>query len=256
MAVILLTSASGSPGVTTTTLGLAHNWARHVIVIEADPVGGSTMMAGFFAGFQQPPHCVVDLLLAHRNGDLETQFQRSLVAVEGTHVSILPGARSHAQAHHGLELWEPLHALWAKMSQHCDVLIDAGRLGMEHYPWALLKLVDVVLLLTGSDLPSLAAAKQWADEAHQRQGADPDTPPWKVVLVNPGQPYSPREVSNVLKLEVLSTLIRDPQGARVYSHAQKSVKRNRLDPHLAHCAQRITALLDKETRVANHRGES
>ena len=41
MAVIALTSASGSPGVTTTALGLALLWPRPVLLVEADPTGGS-----------------------------------------------------------------------------------------------------------------------------------------------------------------------------------------------------------------------
>ena len=41
MAVIALASASGSPGVTTTALGLALLWPRPVLLVEADPTGGS-----------------------------------------------------------------------------------------------------------------------------------------------------------------------------------------------------------------------
>ena len=46
MAVVALTSASGSPGVTTTAVGLALTWPRPVLLIEADPTGGSGVLAG------------------------------------------------------------------------------------------------------------------------------------------------------------------------------------------------------------------
>ena len=43
MAVVALASASGSPGVTTTALGLALLWPRPVLLVEADPTGGSRL---------------------------------------------------------------------------------------------------------------------------------------------------------------------------------------------------------------------
>jgi hypothetical protein len=53
MAVIALASASGSPGVTTTALGLALLWPRPVLLIEADPTGGSGLLAGYFRGTRE-----------------------------------------------------------------------------------------------------------------------------------------------------------------------------------------------------------
>jgi len=40
MALIALASATGAPGVSTTALGLALNWPRPVVLVEADPNGG------------------------------------------------------------------------------------------------------------------------------------------------------------------------------------------------------------------------
>jgi hypothetical protein len=59
MALIVLTSASGSPGVTTTALGLALTWVRPVLLVEADPTGGSGSPAGYFRG-QAAPTTVTD----------------------------------------------------------------------------------------------------------------------------------------------------------------------------------------------------
>ena len=53
MAVIALASASGSPGVTTTALGLAMLWPRPVLLVEADPTGGSGLLAGYFRGTRE-----------------------------------------------------------------------------------------------------------------------------------------------------------------------------------------------------------
>ena len=52
MAVICLTAAAGSPGVTSTVLGMALCWPRPVLVVEADPTAGSAILAGRFRGLQ------------------------------------------------------------------------------------------------------------------------------------------------------------------------------------------------------------
>ena len=55
MALIVFASAAGSPGVTTTAVGLALTWPRPVLLVEADPTGGSAVLAGFFRGAHRPP---------------------------------------------------------------------------------------------------------------------------------------------------------------------------------------------------------
>ncbi len=68
MAVIVLASAAGSPGVTTSAFGLALTWPRPVLLIEADPTGGSAMLAGFFRGTTAQTTGLLDLAWAHRQG--------------------------------------------------------------------------------------------------------------------------------------------------------------------------------------------
>jgi len=50
MALIVLTSASGSSGVTTSARGLVQFWPRPSLLVEADPTEGSGALAGFFHG--------------------------------------------------------------------------------------------------------------------------------------------------------------------------------------------------------------
>ena len=47
MAVIVLVSASGSPGVTTAAVGLALSWPRPVLLVEADPTAGMLRRRAF-----------------------------------------------------------------------------------------------------------------------------------------------------------------------------------------------------------------
>ena len=67
MAVVTLSSASGSPGVTTTALGLALLWPRPVLLIEADPTGGSNLLAGYFRGTRQYDAGLIELALTANN---------------------------------------------------------------------------------------------------------------------------------------------------------------------------------------------
>jgi len=208
------------------------------------------MLAGFFGGFQAPPQSVVDLLLAHRNARLAEQFPQSLLEVKGTAASVLPGPRSHAQAHSALELWEPLSMIWKALGgSGTDVLIDAGRLGMESYAEVLLRHSDLVLLVTKADLPCLAAAKQWAEGALETHRLHPETPAWAVVLVGSGHPYSSKEVSSVLDLPVLAQLPFDPKGASAYSHGSRRKRKTRLSRGLLACGDRVRDQLAAADRL-------
>jgi cellulose biosynthesis protein BcsQ len=60
MSVIALCSASGAPGVTTTAVGLALLWPRPVLLVEADPAGGS-VLAGWFRGQREYTQGLLDL---------------------------------------------------------------------------------------------------------------------------------------------------------------------------------------------------
>ncbi len=308
MSIVTLTSASGAPGVTTTTVGLAATWPGPAIAVEADPVGGSAMLAGFFRGFQPPRLSVVDLVLAHRDGRLAEEFPDALIPLPGTGAAILPGPRSHAQARSALDLWEPLtligqaldNASVADLSlprpasppdwpgatdsswgadpsrgadttrintipraadpsrtttdgsdrpMGTDLLVDAGRLGMESYPQPLLDRADLVILVVNSSLPSVAAAKQWADQAVAHRRDHPEAPEWAVLLVGPGQPYSPAEVSRVLAVPLVGSVRHDPAGASVYSHGSSTRRRTALNRDLARCVTAIRDRLDTADRL-------
>jgi hypothetical protein len=254
MALIVLTSACGAPGVTTITLGLACTWSRQAIAVEADPVGGSSILAGFFQGLRPPRHSVVDLLLAHRGDHLAEEFPDSLIPIDSTTASVLSGPRSHAQARSVLDLWEPLALLWKSLERsNTDVFIDAGRLGMASYPEPLLRLSDLNLLVTRSNLPALTAANQWAERALHTRTNDPATATWGVILVDPGHPYSAREVTTVLGLPVVSTLCLDPRGALVYSAGKTVRGSTKLSKDLRGCGFKVRSMLTGDTLITNRR---
>ena len=210
MAVIALVSASGSPGVTTTAVGLALTWPRPVLLIEADPTGGSGVLAGYFRGTREYDVGLIELALSPASpGDALRDVVRPL---NDGHAAFVAGTRSPAQATALTRVWEPLAEALADLdAQGQDVIVDAGRLGLVGSPEPLLAGADVSLMVTRSTLPALAAARVWAGAARRDGG-------WRkpgVLLIGEGEPYGPREVGKVLELPV-TTLADAPDAAAVF----------------------------------------
>ena len=137
-------------------------------------------------------------------------------------MSILPGPKSHAQAGSLSELWGALaYELRGLEQTGQDVIVDAGRLGMVHSPQALIRSADLALLVSRTDLPALAAARQWADDWTAAMTDGTGAASIGSLLVGAGRPYAASEVSKVLDLPVVESLAWDPRSARVFSEGQK-----------------------------------
>jgi len=212
MAVICLTSASGSPGVTTTAVGLAFCWPRPVLLVEADPTGGSGILAGFLKGTTPYDAGLVELALSPLS---TADALRDVVRPLSPNVSLVAGTRTHAQSAALRDVWEPLGLALSDLEANGqDVIIDAGRLGLTGAPQALLDLADLTLLVTRTTLPALSAARSWAETVRQ-PAAD-----WRhpgLLLIGEGQPYRGAEVSKVLGLPVVAEVTDEPAAAPVYN---------------------------------------
>lgn len=254
MAVIVLASASGAPGVTTTALGLAMTWSRPVVLVDADPVGGSAILAGYCRGALIHNDATVNLVLAHRDGRLSAALPSMLMAIPGTQVSLLPGARSHGQAAGLSDVWGALASeLRALEGTGQDVIVDAGRLGMMHSAAPLIAAADLGLLVVRSDLPSLAAARQWAEAwsvgVEDGSGASSGV----CLVVGEGRPYSGRDVARTLHMPVLESVAWDPETAAVFSAGATSGRKiasSRLSRSLTTLASAI------DHRIAESRQET
>lgn len=215
MAIITLASASGSPGVTATALGLALTWPRPVLLVEADPTGGSALLAGYWRGQRDQPG-LLELVMAQRHGVLADALPRMVFGVDGTDVSVLAGTRSHEQAASLAQLWDPLLLVLQDLSGQ-DVIVDAGKLGMEYSPKPLVRYSDVTLLVTHSDLPALAAARSWAKALGDDILPGHDA---KIALVGEGRKYRAAEVTRTLGLPVLASIEWDPRRAEVLAKGE------------------------------------
>ncbi len=247
MALVVVFSAGGSPGVSTTALALAFAWHRPVLLVDADPSGASAVFAGYLRGSQAPGGGLIRLALAQRDGDLaEVLPHETLVLDPPSHhpppdassaagagsVWFLAGIRDHRQAPSVVPLWEPLaEQLRAMDDQGQDVIVDAGRLGVAGWPRELILAADLSLLMTRTSLPALAAARSYADMLREdfaalggghRVGimAVDECHRWPIhqVAVSQVRPYTPRQIEKALQLPVVTTLPWAPEAAEVYSY--------------------------------------
>lgn len=212
MAIITLVSASGSPGVTTTALGLALAWPRPVLLIEADPTAGSGLLAGYWRG-QREQAGLLELVMAERHGVLADALPRMLLGIDGTDVSVLAGSTSHEQTTSLERLWDPLLLVLQDLTGQ-DVIVDAGRLGMAGSPQPLIRYSDATLLVTQSRLTALAAAQSWAKTLAAEVMPGHNV---RIVLVGEGRVYRAGEVTRVLGLPVAASIAWDPRRAAVFS---------------------------------------
>ncbi|MEO3939212.1 hypothetical protein V3N99_21035 [Dermatophilaceae bacterium Soc4.6] len=232
MAVIVLCSASGSPGVTSTALGLALAWPRPVLLVDADPTGGSAIFAGYLRAQSAPTDSLVDLALAARDGHLTAAIAAAVIRIPGpsgedvSTVSLLPGTRAHGQARGLSGLWEPLAAELAALEDTGqDVIVDAGRLGLVGSPQPLLYAADVALLVARSDLVSLAGARSWAETLRTGFERVGGVSALSLLLVGEGRPYSAGEVRKVLQIPVTASLPWDPDAAAVFARGATAPRR-------------------------------
>lgn len=246
MAVICLCSASGSPGVTTTAVGLSLLWPRPVLLVEADPSGASGILAGYLRGTVGYEAGLVDLALSPL--DLRDVLPDVVHPFPDSAAQFVAGIRNPAQAGALREVWEPLAGVLADLDESgVDVIVDAGRLGLIGSPDPLLASADMTLLVTRTNLPALAAARHWAERA-----ATP-TSGWAspgVLLIGEAQPYGPSEVAKVLSLPVIGSLKDDPDGAATYHRGAPPSKKFAAGPYV----RSLTALCGAiQARVTSNR---
>lgn len=243
MALIVLASASGSPGVSTTTLGLTLNWHRPVLLVDADPTGSSSVFAGYFHGTRQPSGGLINLALSLREGDLADALPRETLLLDAEAPAersawFLPGIRAHKQALSLLPLWEPLtEQLRALERNGQDVIVDAGRLGLAGCPLPLIAAADLTLLVTRSSLPALAGATSWAKTLRGQFAAVGGASRLGVLLVDEARrwpsgpigarvrPYPARHVAKALQLPVIASVDFEPEVAEVYSHGARAPRK-------------------------------
>jgi len=244
MTVLALTSAKGAPGVSTAALAMTLLWPRAALLVEADPAGGSSVLAGYLRGTVEHSRGLLELALAHRHDQLaQTLWSQTVPLTRNAELSpahadrqdsrqpagaaeslgrwLLPGLSDATQAPSLSSLWGPFARLLAGLEPAgVDVIIDAGRLGAAHAPTTLLQQADLLLLVLGSSLPAVAAARARvaalrAELSAAGVTADEELAGVGLLLVGEGRPYTGREIASSLGLPVVAALAWDPASADV-----------------------------------------
>ena len=216
-----LVSAKGSPGTTVAALSLVRAWNRSAVLVEAD-LSGTSVLPGFLGGAvgADGRGLVPGLAVAHSHGVLAEQFvDQTLPLFESAAGArrLLPGLRSPGDAIAAADLWLALGD-FLKTFAAADAIVDLGRVGSPFDPRdELLARADRVLLVTGSALPDVWAARGMV-------ASRPATVPgvWRVLVVGPNRPYSAQEVADAVALPLLGTLAWDPRSAGALSFGGKA----------------------------------
>lgn len=231
MAVVTLVSASGSPGVSTTALGLAMSWTRPVVLVEADPTGASTYLAGYFRGSLGHTKGLIDLAMSLRQDRLAEDLPDALLEVPGTPVRLLNGPRSHPQSQSLATLWQPLADVLVDLeATGQDVVVDAGRLGLMYSPEPLMAASDLVLMVTRSTLPALSGARAWAPSLSDALATGDQGLGLGALVVGPGRPYAAGEIAKVLQMPVVCSVPWEPEPADVLSTGAEAPRKFERSP--------------------------
>ncbi|WP_406280875.1 hypothetical protein [Embleya sp. NBC_00896] len=228
MTVVAVTGGMGAPGATSTALALLLTWplppGRRVILIEADPDGGS-ILAGALQGRVSAEYGLHQLGVAHRQGNLVDAFFRQLVDLSDGRRDrlLLPGLVDPTQASGLAYTWDSISQLAASLgSQQIphDVIIDLGRRGHTGASAIVARRADVVLPVVRGTLPSLAQAQPRLvalrnDLDTHGTGADSIA----LVVIEQGR-YSRQEIGKQLAAPVIGLLPYDPERARVLSDGE------------------------------------
>jgi len=204
---VALVSAKGSPGVTTTAVGLAARWLRPgALVVEADPAGGD--LGARFGGDVERGLAAV--ALDSRDGDGGLEPQRWVQTLPCGVPALLAPPGVQAQASLEVLAGQAKRMLSTLAVAYPAVLVDAGRWSPGSPAEVLISAADVLLVLARPTLEELSQIEARADRLRALAG---DV---RLLLVG-DSPWPAVEVAARLRLPVTDVLPNDRHGAAVLS---------------------------------------
>lgn len=216
MSVLVLASASGAPGVTTTSLGLALAWPRDCVLVDADRSAAHAVLAGYLSGQTAADGGLPVLLQAHRErlplGPALRGAARPLPPLAPTESDTRRPTFVSGFTHLGsIDLFESVWpALLESMrGEPFDLIVDAGRTGHHGLPAGLVAEADAVALVCRASLASLVGLRP-----HLAPLVEASAPGRTgLILVGPGRPYGAAEVAEQFGVPVLASPAWDPASA-------------------------------------------
>lgn len=223
MAILLLTSCSGAPGVTTLAVGLALTWPRPVLLADADPGASQAVLSGYLTGRSASGKGLLRVAEAHRD---QRNLREAVVDqcltlgdTDGERRLFLPGFTRPGSAAHFAGVWDDLAETFDRLGDvDLDVIVDAGRLGPLGLPPGLLERSALTLVVLGSSLRSVMAARVQLPVIAETSRASAGTRGRTgLVVVDEGHPYRASEIGKALGTEVLARLPDDGDSAAHFS---------------------------------------
>lgn len=236
MAILLLTSTGGSPGVTTLAVGLALTWPRPILLADCDPGAHQAILAGYLSGRSVSGKGLLRVAEAHRDRrplrEVVLDQTLPLSAEPDTRRLFLPGFTRPGSAMHFGAVWEDLaEALDRLADVDIDVIIDGGRMGPAGPPAALLERSALTAVVLNSTLRSVMSTRVHLQTLrdHPRL-ASTDRGHLGLIVIGEGQPYRSSEISRALDVPVITSVAHDRQTAAHLSDGRPRHRRFETSP--------------------------
>lgn len=228
MAIIVLASAGGSPGVTATGLGLALTWPRGVLLADCDRHPNQDVLAGYLRGVPAGGRGLSGLAQAYRaqGVDVDADLLDQTVVLDDNPARLcryLPGFTHPGSALLFDRYWPRLVSQFDDLQKRqTDVLVDWGRLDADGLPQSLIEHARAVLVLTRSGLPAVASLRLFLPGLTDSLGT---TTALGLVVVGGGRPYGATEIADQLEVPLVADLPWDPPTAAVFSDGEPAPRR-------------------------------
>jgi hypothetical protein len=159
--IISIIAGKGAPGASAAALSMTLAWPQPVLLVEADPAGGSLVL-GYAAGTDVGGRNLTGVRVAARRSGMAAAIWANVVTL-GKDRWLLPGVETARQA----EALDYPAVAAALAGIDVDVIIDAGRIPAPVRHDALWATADVALVAMRSTLPAVHAAQAAAATPRQ-----------------------------------------------------------------------------------------
>jgi hypothetical protein len=232
VAILVLTSSGGAPGVTTLAVGLALVWPRPVLLADCDPGAHQAVLAGYLAGQSARGRGLLRVAEAHRDRrplrEVVVDQCLPLTGEDQQRRLFLPGFTRPGSAAHFSDVWEELAETFDRLGDvDLDVIVDAGRLPTPGgLPSALTDRSALTAVVLGSSLRSVMSARVHLPTlVDSTRAAETGRGRTGLVLVDGGHPYGAGEISKALGVAVLAQVPHDPAAAAHFSDGAPQPRR-------------------------------
>ncbi len=224
MALVVVASDKGSPGVSTTALTMAAVWPRRALLAELDPSGGDVALRlrGPRGAPLSPEVGLISLAVAVRRGTQPQQVFEHVQRLDGG-LEVIVGLATGEQGSGLTGLWGPVGQLLEEVPG-LDVVADCGRLYAGSPATDVLQHASAVVLVTRPSIEAVAHLRARAAAVLRELDRRPTAPPpvAVVVVTSPRDDASPRQIEQVLRqaglpVPVLGRIALDPKGAGLLS---------------------------------------